>query len=191
MKDIETELLLVGQSKGKFGGGQRRVFKQTQKKTREGNKPSFSTFAVVGNHNGYVGLGSGKSKETVPARDKSKRKAKGKSKKKYKNLDVNSDELGEETKDEIAEPSKEAPKKEKKKKKRGAQPWMFFRAELSGLIRKKEGIPGGRDGFKKTAELVNKAIEDAHDGVSWAKLKEQGKKYDDVMKKALEHYKKN
>jgi small subunit ribosomal protein S5 len=76
MKDIETELLLVGQSKGKFGGGQRRVFKQTQKKTREGNKPSFSTFAVVGNHNGYVGLGSGKSKETVPAREKAFRNAK-------------------------------------------------------------------------------------------------------------------
>ena len=105
--------------------------------------------------------------------------------------------MGEETKDELptGEPkvqkAPDAPKKDKKKKKRGAQPWMLYRAELSGLIRKKEGIPGGRDGFKKTAELVNKAIEDAHDGVSWAKLKEQGKKYDDVMKKALEHYKKN
>jgi small subunit ribosomal protein S5 len=73
---IESDLLLVGQSKGKFGGGKRRVFKQTQKKTREGNKPKFGAFAVVGNQNGYVGVGSGKSKETVPSREKAIRNAK-------------------------------------------------------------------------------------------------------------------
>ena len=76
LPDLETDLLLIGQSKGKFGGGQRRVFRQTQKKTREGNKPSFSTMAVVGNKNGFVGMGIGKSKETVPARDKAIRNAK-------------------------------------------------------------------------------------------------------------------
>ena len=73
---IESELLLIGQSKGKFGGGQRRVFKQTQKKTREGNRPKFATLAVVGNKNGYIGLSYGKSRETVPAREKALRKAK-------------------------------------------------------------------------------------------------------------------
>lgn len=73
---LETELLLIGQSKGKFGGGQRRVFKQTQKKTNEGNKPSFVTMAVAGNKNGYVGIGYGKSKETVPAREKAFKNAK-------------------------------------------------------------------------------------------------------------------
>jgi small subunit ribosomal protein S5 len=73
---LTTELLLIGQSKGKFGGGQRRAFRQTQKKTKEGNKPSFTTFAVVGNRNGLVGLGSGKAKETVPAREKAGRAAK-------------------------------------------------------------------------------------------------------------------
>jgi small subunit ribosomal protein S5 len=76
LPDLEKELLLVGQSKGKFGGGQRRVFRQTQKKTREGNKPKFSTFTVAGNKNGFVGIGFGKSKETVPAREKSIRQAK-------------------------------------------------------------------------------------------------------------------
>ncbi|MCK5025240.1 MAG: 30S ribosomal protein S5 [Nanoarchaeota archaeon] len=76
LADIESDLLLIGQAKGKFGGGQRRIFKQTQKKTKEGNKPSFATFAVVGNKNGYVGVGYGKSKETVPAREKSMRNAK-------------------------------------------------------------------------------------------------------------------
>lgn len=74
--DLDSELLLIGQAKGKFGGGQRRVFRQTQKKTREGNKPKFSTVAVVGNKNGFVGIGYGKSKETVPAREKALRNAK-------------------------------------------------------------------------------------------------------------------
>jgi small subunit ribosomal protein S5 len=76
MPEMKTELLLVGQSKGKFGGGQRRVFKQTQKKTREGNKPSFGTFCIIGNENGFIGCGAGKAKETVPAREKAIRKAK-------------------------------------------------------------------------------------------------------------------
>jgi len=74
--DLETELLMAGQSKGKFGGGKRRIFRQTQKKTSEGNKPHFATIAVVGNRNGYIGIGYGKSKETVPAREKAIRNAK-------------------------------------------------------------------------------------------------------------------
>lgn len=75
LPNTETDLLLVGQAKGKFGGGQRRVFKQTQKKTMEGNKPKFSAYAVVGNHDGFVGIGKGKAKETVPAREKAYRNA--------------------------------------------------------------------------------------------------------------------
>ncbi len=74
--NLEKDLLLIGQSKGKFGGGQRRVFKQTQKKTREGNKPKFASFAIVGDKDGHIGLGYGKSKETVPGREKATRNAK-------------------------------------------------------------------------------------------------------------------
>lgn len=73
---MEDELLMIGQSKGKFGGGRRRVFRQTQKKTREGNKPQFAAYAAIGNGDGIVGLGYGKARETVPARDKAIRKAK-------------------------------------------------------------------------------------------------------------------
>lgn len=73
---MDHELLMIGQSKGKFGGGQRRVFKQTQKKTQEGNNPSFACVAVVGDKNGHVGVGRGKSKDTVPAREKAIRKSK-------------------------------------------------------------------------------------------------------------------
>ncbi len=76
LPNLNTELLLIGQSKGKFGGGQRRIFKQTQKKTQEGNKPHFAIYACVGDNNGHIGLGYGKSKETVPAREKAIRRAK-------------------------------------------------------------------------------------------------------------------
>ncbi|MBN2454635.1 30S ribosomal protein S5 [Candidatus Woesearchaeota archaeon] len=76
LPSIEADLLMIGQAKGKFGGGQKRVFNQTQKKTREGNKPSFSTYIVIGNKNGYVGVGTGKARETVPAREKAMRRAK-------------------------------------------------------------------------------------------------------------------
>jgi len=76
LPDLESELLEIGQSKGKFGGGKSSIWRQTQKKSKEGNKPSFSTVSVVGNKNGYVGLGKGKAKETVPAREKATRNAK-------------------------------------------------------------------------------------------------------------------
>ena len=76
LPNLKTELLLIGQAKGKFGGGQRRIFRQVQKKTAEGNKPRFEAAAVVGNEDGYVGIGYGKSKETVPAREKAIKNAK-------------------------------------------------------------------------------------------------------------------
>src|SRR3989344_8204813 len=76
MPNLKTDLLLIGQAKGKFGGGKRRAFRQTQKKTKEGNSLSFATFAVVGNGDGIVGVGIGKSKETIPAREKAIRNAK-------------------------------------------------------------------------------------------------------------------
>jgi small subunit ribosomal protein S5 len=74
--NLQSDLLLVGQSKGKFGGGKRRAWKQTQRKTMEGNIPSFSCGVIVGDKDGHVGLGFGKAKETLPAREKAIRKAK-------------------------------------------------------------------------------------------------------------------
>jgi len=73
---LESDLISIGQSKGKFGGGKRRAWRQTQRKTKEGNVPTFSALAVVGDKNGHVGIGYGKSKETLPSRDKAVRKAK-------------------------------------------------------------------------------------------------------------------
>lgn len=73
---LKSDLISIGQSKGKFGGGKRRAWRQTQRKTEEGNVPTFSAMAIVGDENGHVGFGYGKSMETLPARDKSLRKAK-------------------------------------------------------------------------------------------------------------------
>jgi len=74
--NVRTELLNIGQAKGKFGGGKRRGWKQTQKKTEEGNRLTFSVMAVVGDENGHVGLGFGRASETFPAKEKAIRKAK-------------------------------------------------------------------------------------------------------------------
>jgi len=74
--NLKSDLLFVGQAKGKFGGGKRRAWRQTQKKTKEGNVPTFSVMAVVGDGKGHVGLGYGRAKETLPAREKAIRKAK-------------------------------------------------------------------------------------------------------------------
>ena len=72
---LESDLLLVGQSKGKFGGGKRRAWRQTQKKTMEGNVVTFSCMAVIGDKKGHVGVGFGKAKETLPSRTKALRNA--------------------------------------------------------------------------------------------------------------------
>ncbi len=74
--NLESDLLLIGQAKGKFGGGKRRAWRQTQKKTMEGNVVTFACMAVVGDRKGHVGLGYGKAKETLPSRAKALRQAK-------------------------------------------------------------------------------------------------------------------
>ena len=76
LPNLHNDLIAIGQSKGKFGGGKRRAWRQTQKKTAEENIPSFSCMAVIGDENGHVGFGMGKARETLPAREKALRKAK-------------------------------------------------------------------------------------------------------------------
>ncbi len=76
LPNLQSDLIAIGQAKGKFGGGKRRAWRQTQKKTAEENVPSFSCMAVVGDGKGHVGIGMGKARETLPAREKALRKAK-------------------------------------------------------------------------------------------------------------------
>lgn len=73
---LKSDLLLIGHARGKFGGGKRRAWRQTQKKTKEGNVPTFACMVVVGDEKGHVGLGLGRAKETLPARAKAMRNAK-------------------------------------------------------------------------------------------------------------------
>ena len=72
---LKSEILNIGQAKGKFGGGKRRAWRQTQRKTAEGNVPTFSCALVVGSDS-YIGIGYGKARETLPANAKALRKAK-------------------------------------------------------------------------------------------------------------------
>ncbi|MBU2523545.1 MAG: 30S ribosomal protein S5 [Nanoarchaeota archaeon] len=74
--NLKSELLLIGQAKGKFGGGKARLWRQTQRKTSEGNVPSFGCMIVVGDGQGHVGIGLGKARETLPAKGKAMREAK-------------------------------------------------------------------------------------------------------------------
>ena len=73
---LRTDTLFIGQAKGKFGGGKRRAFRQTQKKTKEGNVLTFGVMAVVGDGHGHIGIGYGRAAETLPAKEKAIRKAK-------------------------------------------------------------------------------------------------------------------
>lgn len=74
---LELEFVEIGQSKGKFGGGKRRVYRVTQKKMSEGSKTKFMAMCVVGSpKDGIIGLGVGTSGETVPARSKAEKNAK-------------------------------------------------------------------------------------------------------------------
>jgi small subunit ribosomal protein S5 len=70
LPNIEMDFINVGQAKGKFGGGKRKIAKATQKVTREGSQMSFAMITVCGNRDGIVGLGFGKARETVPSREK-------------------------------------------------------------------------------------------------------------------------
>jgi small subunit ribosomal protein S5 len=73
---VKVDLISIGQAKGKFGGGKRRAWRQTQRKKKEGNVLTFSAMAIAGDENGHIGTGIGKATETLPARDKATRKAK-------------------------------------------------------------------------------------------------------------------
>lgn len=74
--NLQSDVLFIGQAKGKFGGGKRRAFRQTQKVGKEGTTLTFSVMAVVGDGNGHVGIGYGSAAETLPAKEKALRQAK-------------------------------------------------------------------------------------------------------------------
>lgn len=74
--DLKIEFLYIGQSKGKLGGGKRRIVRNTQKMTAEGKTQHFSAMAIVGDGKGHIGVGRGRGLESVVAKDKAVKKAK-------------------------------------------------------------------------------------------------------------------
>jgi len=57
LPDLEREIIFIGGSTGKGGGIRRTPFKRTSRMHKSGRRYSISTMVVVGNKNGYVGLG--------------------------------------------------------------------------------------------------------------------------------------
>ena len=76
--DLEKDVIFIGGSKGKGGGIRRNPFKRTSRMHKSGRRYRISVMAIVGNRNGYVGLGvatspAGKHREAI---EKATQKAK-------------------------------------------------------------------------------------------------------------------
>jgi len=68
--NLEKEIILIGGSTGKGGGIRRTPFKRTSRMHKSGRRYRISVMTVVGNKNGYVGLGlasgpPGKNQEVI------------------------------------------------------------------------------------------------------------------------------
>lgn len=78
MKNMENDIILIGGSAGKGGGIRRTPTKRTARMHKSGRRYNVSAMVVIGNGNGYVGLGFasgpiGKNKELmVKAMNKAK-----------------------------------------------------------------------------------------------------------------------
>ncbi len=57
LPNLEREIILIGGSTGKGGGIRRTPFKRTSRMHKSGRRYSISTMSIVGNKNGYVGMG--------------------------------------------------------------------------------------------------------------------------------------
>lgn len=57
LPNLEKEIILIGGSTGKGGGIRRTPFKRTTRMHRSGRRYRISVMTVIGNKNGYVGVG--------------------------------------------------------------------------------------------------------------------------------------
>ena len=73
---LKEELILIGGRTGKGGGAQRIPIRITARVTKSGKRFRMSAFMVVGDENGYVGIGKGVSIDARRAIEKARRKAK-------------------------------------------------------------------------------------------------------------------
>ena len=70
LPELEKDVIFIGGSTGKGGGIRRTPFKRTSRMHKSGRRYRMSVMAVVGNRNGYVGIGlasspPGKHRESI------------------------------------------------------------------------------------------------------------------------------
>ncbi|MEM5875095.1 MAG: 30S ribosomal protein S5 [Candidatus Aenigmatarchaeota archaeon] len=73
---LKEELIFIGKRTGKGGGAQRIPIRVTARMKKSGRRFRMSAFVVVGNENGYVGIGKGVSVDAKKAIEKARKKAK-------------------------------------------------------------------------------------------------------------------
>jgi small subunit ribosomal protein S5 len=70
LPNVEKEIILIGGSTGKGGGIRRTPFKRSSRMHKSGRRYKISVMTVIGNRNGYVGVGlasgpTGKNQEVI------------------------------------------------------------------------------------------------------------------------------
>ncbi|MBI2971953.1 MAG: 30S ribosomal protein S5 [Candidatus Aenigmarchaeota archaeon] len=76
LPNLKTEIIFVGGSSGKGGGKRRTPTKRTTRMHRSGRRYTISAVAIIGNGNGYFGIGKSESKEHRAAIEKATQNAK-------------------------------------------------------------------------------------------------------------------
>ncbi len=76
LPNLKHELILIGGRTGKGGGAQRIPIRITAKMHKSGRRFRMTAFVVVGNEDGYVGVGKGTALEARSAVEKAIKKAK-------------------------------------------------------------------------------------------------------------------
>ena len=76
MPGIQSEIIYIGGSPGKGGGIKRTPTKRTARMHRSGRRYKVSAMVIVGDGNGYIGIGTAKSKEHRDAIEKATTNAK-------------------------------------------------------------------------------------------------------------------
>lgn len=76
LPDLDHELVLIGGTPGKGGGIRRTVGRRTARMHKSGRRFKTACLAIVGNRNGYVGVGETAGREFAQALEKALQKAK-------------------------------------------------------------------------------------------------------------------
>ncbi len=76
LPDLKSEVVFIGDSPGKGGGSRKTPTRRTTRMHRSGRKYTISSLVIVGNENGYLGIGKAKGKDHRRAIEKATENAK-------------------------------------------------------------------------------------------------------------------